>query len=426
MRRCVASLTILSAFATSHVQAAEGLALSSHWDIDVKGFVEARVGLTSDTLSWEEGGLGKVRYGAEDGNPALIARPEAALVLQPRLGFNWSGFVHLSANSQQRPAVDMVEAYLAYQTPPDSPFGAHLKGGAFFPPISVENDGLAWTSPYTITSSAINTWIGEELKTVGGEGTVLWRPDQTLELGVTGAFYYFNDPTGTLLAWRGWTLSDREAGLFDRLQLPLIRIIRPGAQLDEQALTEEPFHEIDGKAGYYVGAHATQDDAGHLRILWYDNLADDRDLLHGQWAWRTKFLSTGYASPPWWDFTILAQAIAGSTTVITRPAPRGPFVDTRFWSVYGLLSKDWGRHRASLRLERFGADDRDTSADNNNEHGTGITAAYVFRPTDRQRITVELLRVESDRPERVHLGFPRTVRETVVQASYRFFFGTGG
>lgn len=426
MRPSVAiTLLILGVLSAGRAAAAEPSALPSWLDLDVKAMVEARLALTSDTLSWEEGGLGKVRWGSSDGEAGVIARPEGALVLQPHFGFDWSGFVHLQSTSQQRSAVDVVEAYLAYQSPPASAFGVQIKGGLFFPHISVENTGLAWTSPYTITSSAINTWIGEELRTVGGEATAEWRPDGASALGLTAAFHYYNDPTGTLLAWRGWTLSDREAGIFDRLRVPAVRIIRPGAQLDEQALTEEPFHEIDDRIGYYAGAHAMHDAFGRLQVLRYDNRADDRDLVHAQWAWRTKFWSAGYTSPAWLDFTFLAQAMDGSTTVITRPPPRGPFVDTRFWSVFGLVSKDWGRHRVSLRLEQFGADDRDTSADDNNEHGTGITAAYVFRPADRQRLTFEILHVASDRPERVYFGFSRKARETVIQASYRFFFGNG-
>jgi hypothetical protein len=426
MRRGVAvSLLILGALHAGRAHAADDIALPSWLDLDVKGLVDARVALTSDTLSWEEGGLGKVRWGASDGKAGVVARPEGALVVQPRFGFDWSGFVHLQATSQQRPAVDVVEAYLAYKTPPASRFGLQAKAGVFFPHISVENTGLAWTSPYTITSSAINTWIGEELRTIGGELTGTWRLNETLELGATGSVYYFNDPTGTLLAWRGWTVSDREAGLFDRLRVPQVRIIRPGSQLDEQALTEEPFHEIDAKQGYYAGAHLASRDFGRLQVLRYHNNGDDRELKHEQWAWRTEFWSAGYTSPTVLDITFLAQGMTGSTTVITRPAPRGPFVDTRFWSVYGLVSKDWDRHRVSLRLERFGADDRDTSADNNYERGTGLTAAYVFRPSDRQRLTLEVLRVASDRPERIYFGFSRKARETVVQASYRFFFGTG-
>ena len=419
MRPSVAiTLLMLGAIPAGGAQGAEAsadpAALPSWLDLDVKALVEARLALTSDTLSWEEGGLGKVRWGSSDGKAGIVARPEGAVVLQPRFGFDWSGFVHLQSTSQQRSAVDVVEAYLAYQTPPASTFGFQIKGGLFFPRISVENTGLAWTSPYTITSSAINTWIGEELRAVGGEATALWRPDEASEIGVTGAFHYFNDPTGTLLAWRGWTLSDREAGIFDRLRVAAVRIIRPGAQLDEQALTEEPFHEIDGRVGYYAGVHGNHDRLGRLQVMRYDNLANDRALRFEQWAWRTKFWSAGYTSPAWEDFTFLAQAMDGSTTVITRPAPRGPFVDTRFWSVFGLVSKDWSRHRVSLRLEQFGADDRDTSADDNNKHGTGITAAYVFRPAGRQRLTFEVLHVASDRPERVYFGFSRRARETVV------------
>jgi hypothetical protein len=426
MRRgVVVSLLILGALQAGRAHAADSSALPSWLDLDIKGLIDARLALTSETLSWEEGGLGKVRWGSSDGNAGLVARPEGALVFQPRFGFDWSGFVHLQATSQQRPAVDVVEAYMAYETPPASRFGLHVKGGVFFPPISVENTGLAWTSPYTITSSAINTWIGEELRTIGGEITSTWRPSEATELGATSAVYYFNDPTGTLLAWRGWTLSDREAGIFDRLRVPEVRLIRPGAQLDEQALTEEPFHEIDAKPGYYAGVHASHEDYGRLQVLRYHNNGDDRELRHAQWAWRTEFWSAGYTSPSWADFTVLGQAMTGSTTVITRSAPRGPFVDTRFWSVYGLVSKDWNRHRVSLRVERFGADDRDTSADDNNEHGTGVTLAYVFRPSERQRLTVEVLHVESDRPERIYFGMPRQARETVLQASYRFFFGTG-
>lgn len=405
--------------------AADDASLPSWLELDVTGLVDARLALTSKTLSWEEGGLGKVRWGSSDGKAGVIARPEGALIVEPHFGFDVSGFVHLQASSQQRPAVDVVEAFLDYQTPPASRFGLEVKGGLFFPKISVENTGIAWTSPYTITSSTINSWIGEELRTIGTELTATWRPSALSEIGATGSVYYFNDPAGTLLAWRGWTLSDREAGIFDRLRVPVVRIIRRGAQLDRQAHTEEPFHEIDSKQGYYLGAHASHRDFGHLQVLWYNNNADDRELKFAQWAWRTKFWSAGYTSPTWADITFLAQGMVGSTTVITLPLPRGPFVDTRFWSAYALVSKAWNRHRVSLRLERFGADDRDFAADNNNEQGTGITAAYVFRPAERQRLTLEVLHVKSDRPERRYFGASTKARETVLQASYRYFFGTG-
>lgn len=425
MRRCVAfSLLILGALQAGRAQAADDSSLPSWLDLGVKGLIDARFAITSETKSWEEGGLGKVRWGSDTG-VGVVARPEGAIVLQPHFGFDWSGFVQLQASSQQRPAVDVVEAYLAYKTPPASQLGFSAKAGVFFPPISMENTGLAWTSPYTISSSAINTWVGEELRTIGGEGTFSWRPNEGADMGLTGAFFKFNDPTGTLLAWRGWTISDREVGLFDRVPLPRVRIIRPGATLDEQAGSEEPFHEIDERIGYYAAAHVSLEDYGRLEALRYDNRADDRDLEYEQWAWWTRFWSAGYASPEWLSFTFLAQYMTGTTTVITLPPPRTAIVYTDFWSAYALVSKDWGRHRLSLRLEKFGTDDGDTFPDNNNEHGTGVTAAYVFRPSERQRVTFEVLHVDSHRPERVYLGFPAKAHETVVQASYRIFFGTG-
>ncbi|MGE3476634.1 MAG: hypothetical protein AB7H70_12590 [Rhodospirillaceae bacterium] len=424
-RRGVVSLLIMGMLAAGRAQAADESALPSWFDLDVRGLLDARLALTSQTKSWEDGGLGKVRWGS-DGGAGVLARPEGALVIQPHFGFDWSGFIQLSASSQQRPAVDLQEAYIAYKTPPASRFSFKARAGIFFPPISMENDGLAWTSPYTITSSAINTWVGEELRTIGGEGTLSWRPDEAVDIGVTGALFKFNDPAGTLLAWRGWTISDREVGIFDRVPLPPVRIIRPGANLDKQAMSEEPYHEIDERFGYYAAAHLTHDGYGRLQALRYDNRADDRDIEYQQWAWRTRFWSVGYTSPEWLNFTFIAQYMTGTTTVISLPAPRMGLVYTGFWSAYALVSKDWGRHRLSLRVERFGADDGDTFPDNNNEHGAGVTAAYVFRPTARQRVTLEVLHVDSHRPERVYLGFPAKAHETVLQGSYRFFFGTGG
>ncbi len=50
-----------------------------------------------------------------------------------------------------------------------------MKSGAFFPTISLENDDLGWASPYTLTPSAINSWIGDELRSIGSEATMRWK-----------------------------------------------------------------------------------------------------------------------------------------------------------------------------------------------------------------------------------------------------------
>ena len=71
---------------------------------------------------------------------------------------------------RQRSGVDALEGYLAGIPPSQGDVSWSVKTGAFFPTISLENDDLGWTSPYTLTPSAINSWIGEELRTIGSEG----------------------------------------------------------------------------------------------------------------------------------------------------------------------------------------------------------------------------------------------------------------
>jgi len=425
MGRRAASLGSLSAIAVwtwaSPLYALDDVISAGNFSLDINGFIEGRAILSSNTQSWEDKGLGKVRYGAAaNGDTRVLGRAEGAVALKPKFGFDVSGTIVLTANDQQRMALDINEAFLEYKPAPGSAFGFKARGGAFYPPISAENVGLAWTSPYTLTSSAINSWVGEELKTIGGEATLFHQTDD-MEVDLTGALFMANDPTGTLLAWRGWSFNDRETGFFDRLQLAPIRMIRPGGRLSTQASTEKPFHEIDGIVGYYVGA-SVDNAFGKLSALWYDNRADDRAFVKAQWAWRTKFFSLSYKAPLPGDIDFVAQGMTGSTTVITIPAPVGPIVHTGFWSAFGLVSKDWGQHRLSFRTEYFKTIDRDAFVDNNNEHGMGLTLAYIFRPAVNQRVTLEVMHVSSQRPERAFLGFPSRARETQSQISYRFIF----
>ena len=425
MGRRLARLVLLPAavLATyAPARAYEDVVSYGGFSLDLTGYLEGRFIVSSDTRSWDDAGLGKVRYGGTaGGDPRVLPRVESKVVLEPKFGFDWSGTVVVSGNDQQRTALDVTEAFLQYKPAPTQGLGFKAKLGAFFPPISQENTGVAWTSPYTITSSAINSWVGEELKTIGGEVTFFHRGED-MEVGLTGAVYGANDPAGTLLAWRGWSLNDRQTGFFDHLQLAPIPIISPTGKLSTQAREEEPFHEIDGRLGYYVQLTAEDVAYGKVSVLWYDNKADDHGFVNGQWAWRTKFLSIGYSTDLPGDVDLIAQYMTGSTTVITIPKPVGPIVDTNYSSAYALLSKEWGKNRLSMRAEYFETDDRDKFADNNNEHGMALTLAYIFRPAVDQRLTIEVLGVSSRRPERAALGLPTHAFETQTQASYRLFF----
>ncbi len=73
------------------------------------------------------------------------------------------------ADEEDVRGIDALEAYAAWHPASDGPLNWSVKAGAFFPTISLENDDLGWTSPYTLTPSAINSWIGDELRTIGSE-----------------------------------------------------------------------------------------------------------------------------------------------------------------------------------------------------------------------------------------------------------------
>ena len=67
--------------------------------------------------------------------------------------------------------IDLLETYVSWRPQSNGVLRWNVRAGAFFPPVSLENDDLGWTSPYTLTPSAINSWVGSELRTIGGEGT---------------------------------------------------------------------------------------------------------------------------------------------------------------------------------------------------------------------------------------------------------------
>ncbi|NKB45495.1 MAG: hypothetical protein GKS03_14585 [Alphaproteobacteria bacterium] len=416
MRPLLSTVLLVGAL-SSTVQAQDSMPT-----IDVRGLVDARLILTDNTVSWEERGLGKTRWGGDaSGDNRVVGRiAEASLIFLPKFSWDWSGVIHVKADSQQHQPVDVIEAFLRYKPVPKSDFRYEARIGAFFPPISLENKGIAWTSPYTITSSAINSWVGEELKTLGAEFTVS-REFEDFDLSLTGSAFTANDPAGTLLAWRGWALHDREAGLFEQLPLAPIRTIEPGGEIERQAPWVEPFHQIDTRIGGYAGITVDHYALGRLSVLYYDNQSFDRAFDGFQYAWDTYFVSAGYENELPGGVELISQMMIGNTSMGTRPL-LGSKVNNDYWSIFTLLSKRVGKHRFSFRYDHFEvADDDLTGDDLNQENGNAWTAAYVLRPFRKQRLTLEVLHVDSKRPEREFLNLPVRARETTIQASYRFF-----
>jgi hypothetical protein len=265
-----------------------------------------------------------------------------------------------------------------------------MKLGAFFPPISLENEGTGWTSPWTLTPSAINSWVGDELRTIGVESLVEWRY-RGGAVGLQGAVYGWNDPAGALLADRGWAFDARPTGLFGE---PRIADAPASEFGDPVPLREEPFKQIGGQPGWYGGPTLRQDGLGRAALLYYDNRADPSLNDGTDFAWRTHFTSLGLES----DIgvvVLLSQAMFGQTTI--APAPN--FTSTTdFQSAYLLAGYYFDDFRIAGRVDLFATQQHNTgNASSAGEHGHSLTLAGTWTPIHWLRLTAEVLRIDSYR-----------------------------
>jgi hypothetical protein len=361
-----------------------------------------------------KGGLGKLRYGNKSQTPQLrLGEIFAEGYMQ--LGGSLLAVATARIEPSQKTFVDFTEAYLRYRPVSLSRWRWSMRGGAFFPPVSLENTDIGWASPWTITPSAINTWVGEELRIIGGEGRIEWRGDSRT-ISVLGGVYGWNDPTGILLADRGWALHDRVTGLLDRLRLP-----------DAWARRRNPvpFHtpeflEIDDRAGWYAGISWEETGIGRIEFLRYDNEADPRAERSQVVAWETDFWSAG-ATVEFRDFVAIAQGMRGRT--FFQPSPFF-FSLTNFESAFFLLGRHFGNGwRVAGRAEVFSTNEvRSGSSINLSEHGHAITAAVNWLPNDWLRLTGEVAHVVSTRRQRILEGIAAHQAETQAQLSAKVYF----
>ena len=396
--------------------------------VKVGGLIDVRYAHTDDERSWLDGGQGKLRYGAGvNGAADLLRLSQLSLLVDAELDPVLGAHIQLNVDAEPdeagfRSRADLIEAFVLYRPELSERVRLRLRGGAFFPPISLENDGPAWTSRYTITTSAANSWIGEEVRTVGVEGTVVLKWDRD-ELRFTGAAFGSNDPAGTLLGWRGWALHDRQTGFGDRLAYPEIPGMAPGFPFERNARWVEPFVEIDGRIGWYAGASAKRSGVFEARAMRYDNQGDQTVFDGKQYAWLTRFNAFGLRVELPGRVHLLGQYMDGATYMGRTPEGHDA-VDVPFSTAYGLVSAPVGRHRFSVRYDWFRTEEHDvlTEFDPNSEDGSAWTACYAFEATARQRIAVEVIYVESDRAMRPLLGSPLRIEETLVQVSWRTDF----
>jgi hypothetical protein len=382
--------------------------------LTTEGFLDLRVAAPADETSWLDGGLGKTRFGG--GDDAL----SGGAVL--KLSFQATPSLLASATAQYQPELpkpfDLTEAWLRYRPVSTTPWRWSVQAGAFFPPISLEHDGVGWSTTRTLTPSAINSWVGEELRTIGAELHVEHR-GQRGTLDARAAMFFKNDPAGELLASRGWALGDIATGLDGGLRQPDVYASVAYAPVP---MEYRPFVEMDDHPGFYGSLGWEPSLQTRFTALYYDNHADlDESVQYAGrtlFAWRTHFWSAG-AEQRFGEWALLGQAMHGYT--IFEPVP-GMVLNTEFNAGYLMLAREYGQWQPALRVDLFQSRQRPDPSMMLSEHGNAVTFALNWRPQERLRITGEVLQVDSSRNQRRDEGLDARQRDVQVQVGVRLFF----
>ena len=304
--------------------------------------------------SWTQGGSGKYDVG---GHSTVNTD-----VLQ--LGVDWTpnnwlllhadGLVRNDRAAGEGRRAGFVQAYADL-------FNEHwrLRVGHFWLPTSRENIDPLWNSRYTITYSALNSWIGQEVRPIGAD--LQWSPNFYVTLGATA--FQGNETMGTMIAARGWTLGNRLT-VYDET-VPALNV---------------PTRPFGGDYGSRYG------DSERIRVQWPERAMlqlahlDNRAELYAgtppEVPWHTKYDTIGTTIGTTSPLTFVSEWQSGHTTV---GFPGGTFT-VDFNTIYGLLSYKRGTNRLSGRVERYA-----TSF----SHGHAVTIAAFHELNERSRIGIE-------------------------------------
>jgi hypothetical protein len=382
-----------------------GVAQAQAMDFDFQGYGDFRLVAPSDQRSWLDGGLGKLRYGKGDSDFQFAgAVGQGTVLFTPEL----MAVAVVRVEPAGQKIVAPLEAYLRYRPASTSQWRWSVKAGAFFAPFSLENTEIGWSSYWALTPSTINSWFGDELRTIGSEGRLEWRAGVGT-LTVLGAVYGLNDSAGVIMADRGWAMDDRPTGLYDQLRDPDESVLLVGGTPPDD---RPVFTHFDSRLGWYAGASWNDTDQWRAEIFRYDNDQNASAHADDYFAWHTSFWDAGL-SKKFGDFTALAQGVSGET--IITPAPGFSSV-TKFNSAYALLGWEQGDWRFAARAEAF-----DTIGFLG-EHGHAFTVAASWLPKDWLRITAELISLDSTRSERALEGIDPSQTENLAQLSARIYF----
>ncbi|MGE0821705.1 MAG: hypothetical protein AB7G75_02380 [Candidatus Binatia bacterium] len=369
----------------------------------LRGVLDVRVAQGGRASSWTDQGLGigKHRYGGSgplfDGERSTRLR-FSQLAVELGATLPWGLTARAQVNAETDIEVDrplLIEAVLRKE------WGAWERGwglqaGVMALPFSLEHTGPAWTPQYTLTPSALNTWLWEEGRLIGLEGE-WWRVTHAgLRLGMLAGAGFGPDQMARLLAPRGWVMSDYLTGI--NSDLPLAH---PG-----RADNVSVFDERDHRPALYTRLSVSDTrNRGELSFAYFDNLGD-QDTLG---VWKTRFGTLGALFRPLANVDLLAQYMGGTAR------SRAANCDVLLQAFYVLFSVHHRGHRFSVRYDDFRIDDLD-GPPSYRERGDAVTLAYLFEFGLSHRVAFEYIFLHSRRAMPVRFD----PSDSGWQLSYRF------
>jgi hypothetical protein len=407
-RSMAVALACLGVLHPGAVRGQDAYAVDERPGVSIRALLDLRVARGSEAPSWQEKGPGKIRYGGVvngDGSLSRVTRfAISQLAIEPsgdlpwdmrfHAQVNWDGDIDDRGNTgPDHDVIRLIEGYVRKEWG-DSASGWGALAGVTNPSFSLENTGPAWTPRYTLTPSALNSWLWEEGRVVGLEGEWWHTLSNGTDLNTFAGMGWGPDEQGTLLARRGWVLSDYLAGVNSQLPLP--------SPLGEA----EVFDERDGRPALYVGGTAADPwKIAKLQLGYFDNLGN----IEVQGVWETRYAVVGVALQPWLPgLDIIFQYLIGKTAVMT------PGLSSSFQALYPLVSYRWREHRVAFRYDDFRVDDDGDSPPDTRERGHAFTVSYLFEFWLRHRVGFEYINVSSDRVDVDNPG------DDGWQVSYRF------
>jgi hypothetical protein len=397
---------------------AEGAGILSPQTVSVTGTVS--MAATDGEESWVDGGFGKLSTsGDEGGNLRVLPMlSEANLIWQPQFSWALSGTIVGTFQGGERTEAGLSEAYFSYKPMRGSSTRFSARAGLMWPPVSLEHEGADWHVRDTITPSAINSWIGEEVRPLALEGTVGTQLGEH-KLSATLAIFAANDTAGTLLTFRGWALHNRRTLAFNEQPLPPFE----EEDVGYQPPYTHPLLDVDdgfaSRPGYYAKLVWQSPIPVRIELFRYDNRANpewvDEEL---EWGWRTQFNNIALAVEIK-GTQIKAQAMTGRTRMgFVEPVGRR-WVDMRFRSAFLLVSRPIGSVGIAARIEAFETRNRGSWWDD--EYDDSGWSATIAGKHEWGPITgiVELIHVSSDNESREVLGIDPEQAQTRLQADLR-------